>query len=175
MRKSTEIVILIFLIASVTYSLISLFTSPVVVSFQFYSGVAGLTIAAVTRIWNQKLSGLILTGILAIGVINIVEFSHYTFTFSLDIIPFLKINPLVLLFFLAELAINGQTIREFLSDNPDAGQEANSKQMEIKGFSKRYENLTDKELHAIINKPNDYVESARVAAKDILDKRKNGL
>ncbi len=179
MRKNAENVILIILIAIVAYSLISLFTSSVVVTNQFYAGVAGLTIAAITRIWNQKLSGLILTGLLAIGIVNIISFSHYTFTFSLNLIPFLKINPLILVFFFAEFLINGPSILKLLSDNSenktDSGEETDYKQTEIEKFYNMYEKLSDKELEAISDKSNGYVEPARIAAGDILIKRNNGL
>ncbi len=175
MKKYTELSIIGILLISTVYSLITIQVTDYTVGVNFYLGLFVIILTCLIRVKKVKTSRYMLGIALLLGSFNLLAFSHIEFGFGFSIagLKILAFNPVIAILLLFYLFVNGSELNKLLGEATQPTEEEKKVQLEgdIERFKNRFSNKSIVELQEVIDNPDNYVETAVVAAKALIEEK----
>jgi len=150
---------------------ITLFTDYVL-NYKHYLGIALVGISSVLLFKNKKMYVYVFGLTLILGVINLIDIYYSNIIFGIGPIKF---NPIFLTLLIIFLILNKELLNKILPEKEltekDLGEQNKKKENLIRMYERKFESKTESELKIIADEKSEYVNEAKLASKNILQKK----
>jgi hypothetical protein len=165
-QYNKNIILLSISLALIIYSMLMLLFNDYILNIKHYCGVALFSFSFFLYLKNKKYYFYLFGTTLVLGVIGMIDFFYISLSISISL---LKINPVFVILLILFLVFNKDELERIspsksISDNRFS-------QDRIKFFLKDYQDKSDIDLVAI-QKSNNHVKEAKIAAETILKDRR---
>jgi hypothetical protein len=170
-KKLIELLILGFLSVSILFTIVYTSLTEYTVGNKFYIGAVSVALVVALRFFNERISNYLLGLILIVGTFNLISISFIDISFGFYINTIgIKVNFFLLFVFLFYLTVNGKELSTLFGDKELTEEEkkADAEKL-IEMYITQHSNKSNDELQIIVDNPDEYVNSAVIAAKRILD------
>jgi hypothetical protein len=145
--------------------------SDYVLNYKHYMGIGLVGISSVLYFKNKNIYIYLFGLTLVLGILNLIDIYYSNITLRFGPIKF---NPIFLILLIIFLAFNKQVLNQIFPEKEltekDLAEQSIKKEKLIKMYEQKFETKTESELKTIAEEKSGYVDEAKIASKNILEK-----
>jgi hypothetical protein len=149
---------------------VTLFTDYVL-NYKHYIGIGLIGISSVLYFKNKNIYVYLFGLTLVLGILNLIDIYYSNITLGFGPIKF---NPIFLILLIIFLTFNKQVLNQIFPEKEltekDLAEQSIKKEKLIKMYEQKFETKTESELKTIAEEKSGYVDEAKIASKNILEK-----